>query len=284
MLIMVKTKMSKQWLVSLGCSLTLLLSGANSWAQESRTDKSPQEPRQQGSQRDERSRGPGFNFVGAEMRFGGKTVKGAPYSATIVSETVQTLGDGTKITRKMNSAVYRDSEGRTRQEQTFSNIGPFAASGEVPRIIFINDPVAGLHYQLDPRNRSARKISLRGGPPATPKLPSSSKAKTESLGKQVIEGVEAEGTRSTVTIPAGEIGNDRALEIVSERWYAPALQIVVLSKHHDPWMGEHIYRLTNLNRSEPEHSLFELPGDYTVKESPVGHPGWDKNRKKPPEQ
>lgn len=282
---MIKTKLNKQWLAMLGWSLALLLS-ANVWAQENRPDKSPQEPpRRADQQRNEHGRGPGpgFNFVGAEMRFGGKPVKGAPYAATAISETVQTLGDGTKITRKMSSAVYRDGEGRTRQEQTFSNIGPFAASGEAPRMIFINDPVAGLHYELDPRHHSARKLTLRGGPPSMPPPPSS-KAKTESLGKQVIEGIEAEGTRSTVTIPAGEIGNDRAIEIVSERWYAPALQIVVLSKHRDPWMGEHTYRLSNLSRSEPERTLFELPGGYTIKESSFGRPNWDKNRKKPPEQ
>lgn len=278
-------KMNKHRLAMLGWVLALLLSGASVGAQENRTDRSPQEPpRREGRQRDGRGPGPGFDFVGAEMRFGGKTVKGAPYSATAVSETIQTLGDGTKITRKTTSAVYRDSEGRTRQEQTFSNIGPFAATGEAPRLIFINDPVAGVNYQLDPRNHTARKMVLRGGPPAAPKPPSSSKAKTESLGKQVIEGVEAEGTRSTITIPAGEIGNDRAIEIVSERWYAPSLQIVVLSKHRDPWMGEHTYRLTNLNRSEPDHTLFELPSDYTVKENSFGRPDWERNRKKPPEQ
>ena len=64
------------------------------------------------------------------------------------------------------------------------------------------------------------------------------KAKKESLGKQLIEGVEAEGTRSTVTIAAGEIGNERAIEIVSERWYSPELQTVVMTRHSDPRFGE----------------------------------------------
>lgn len=270
------TKINKHWLPMLGCGLALCLSALNVWAQEQRADK-PQEPQR----RDERGPGPGFNFVGAEMRFGGKPVKGAPYAATAVSEIVQTLGNGAKITRKTTSLLYRDSEGRTRREQTFSNIGPFAASGAAPRLTFINDPVAGVYYELDPGKRSARKITLRPGPAPMPPPPSSSKAKKESLGTQTIEGVEAEGTRTTIVIPVGEIGNDRELEIVSERWYAPALRIVVLSKHSDPRMGEHTYRLTNLNRSEPERTLFEVPSDYTVKE---GRSNWDKNRKKPPEQ
>jgi TonB family protein len=90
------------------------------------------------------------------------------------------------------------------------------------------------------------------------------KGKTESLGKQTIEGVEAEGTRTTATIPAGEIGNERPIEIVSERWYSPELQVVVMSRHSDPRFGETSYRLTNIDRGEPARSLFEVPADYTV--------------------
>ena len=90
----------------------------------------------------------------------------------------------------------------------------------------------------------------------------------EQLGKQNIEGVEAEGTRTTVTIAAGEIGNERPIEIVSERWYSPELQLVVMTRHSDPRTGETTYKLTNINRSEPAKSLFEVPSDYTVKEGP----------------
>ena len=93
-------------------------------------------------------------------------------------------------------------------------------------------------------------------------------AKVESLGKQNIEGVEAEGTRHTVTIPAGEIGNERDIQIVSERWYSPELQTVVMTRHSDPRFGETVYKLTNINRSEPAKSLFEVPSDYTIKEGP----------------
>jgi hypothetical protein len=93
-------------------------------------------------------------------------------------------------------------------------------------------------------------------------------ARTESLGKQNIGGVEAEGTRSTVTIPTGEIGNERPIEIVSERWYSPELQTAVMTRHSDPRTGETVYRLTNISRTEPARSLFEVPADYTVKEGP----------------
>jgi len=90
--------------------------------------------------------------------------------------------------------------------------------------------------------------------------------KKEDLGKQTIDGVEAEGMRTTVTIPAGEIGNERAIEIVSERWYSPELQLVVMTRHSDPRTGETTYKLTNINRTEPAKSLFEVPSDYTIKE------------------
>lgn len=89
-------------------------------------------------------------------------------------------------------------------------------------------------------------------------------ATSESLGKQNIEGVDADGTRGKVTIPAGEIGNERAIEITDERWYSPELQTVVRSRHNDPRLGETSYRLTNINRSEPAKSLFEIPSDYVV--------------------
>jgi TonB family protein len=90
------------------------------------------------------------------------------------------------------------------------------------------------------------------------------RAKAESLGKQLVEGVQAEGTRTTVTIAAGEIGNDLPISIVNERWYSPELETVVMSRQSDPRFGETIYRLTNIDRSEPDKSLFEVPGDYTV--------------------
>jgi len=209
---------------------------------------------------------PTFNFVGSEMRFGGATVKGAPYSATVITESVQTLANGTKISHKTTASVYRDSEGRTRRDQTFGSIGAFRASGDAPQMTFIEDPVAGVQYILDTRNHTAQKMTPRSGGPPKNHLPSTAQVKTESLGTKTIEGVEAQGTRSTLTIPAGQIGNDQPVEIISERWYSPDLQVVVLSKHSDPRIGEHTYRLTNISRNEPAKTLFDVPADYTITE------------------
>lgn len=94
--------------------------------------------------------------------------------------------------------------------------------------------------------------------------------KETALGTQVIEGVEAEGTRHTITIAAGEIGNERPIEIVSERWYSAELQAVVLSRRSDPRLGEVTYRLININRAEPDRALFEVPADFTVSDAKDG--------------
>ena len=86
--------------------------------------------------------------------------------------------------------------------------------------------------------------------------------RTEDLGEQNIEGVSAKGSRTITTIPAGAIGNERPIETIYEKWYSDELQMVVHSKSSDPRFGEQTYRLTNINRSEPDPSLFTPPPGY----------------------
>ncbi|HKG12920.1 MAG TPA: hypothetical protein VKB12_06260, partial [Pyrinomonadaceae bacterium] len=102
--------------------------------------------------------GDNFVFYATEMSFGGKVVKGVPYSAQAVTESVQALADGNRIVHKNSAQVYRDSEGRTRRDQTVGAIGPYAAAGDPIQTFFINDPVAGTNYILDPRSKVARKL------------------------------------------------------------------------------------------------------------------------------
>ena len=87
----------------------------------------------------------------------------------------------------------------------------------------------------------------------------------EDLGEQTIEGVLAKGTRTTSTIPAGTLDNEQPIRIVSEEWFSQELQVLVMTKHSDPRVGETTYRLIDLTRAEPDKSLFELPAGYTVK-------------------
>ena len=93
--------------------------------------------------------------------------------------------------------------------------------------------------------------------------------RTEPLGIQVLEGVEAEGTRTIETIPTGAIGNDGPIDNVSERWYSPELDMVVKSTRSDPMSGENVYQLKNIRRGDPHATFFQVPADYTVKEGAV---------------
>jgi hypothetical protein len=88
----------------------------------------------------------------------------------------------------------------------------------------------------------------------------------EELGQKAIEGVMAEGSRTTTTIAAGKIGNAQAIKVVSEQWFSPDLQVLLMTRHSDPRTGETVYRLTNIVRGEQDRSLFEVPADYTVQD------------------
>jgi hypothetical protein len=105
-----------------------------------------------------------------------------------------------------------------------------------------------------------------GGVMGAPVRLSMKKQPGESLGKQTIEGVNAEGTRNASTIEAGAIGNDRPIQVSSESWYSDELQMVVMSKHSDPRTGDESFRLTNVSRSEPAAYLFQAPSGYQINE------------------
>jgi hypothetical protein len=230
-----------------------------------------------------------ITFVGFEAGLGNQVLAGAPYSAQVTSEFLQTLGDGNKIERKNTTMVYRDGQGRTRREQSLPAIGSYSASSETPRAIFINDPVAGVGYVLDPVRKVARKTARpnmrpmprlgRAEPPAGG-LPQGNRPRpnagrrdasvtTESLGTRNMEGILVEGTRVTRTIPAGTVGNQQPIQITSERWFSPELRLNLLVKNTDPMRGQNSTTLTSIRRDEPEASLFQVPADYTVQEVPA---------------
>lgn len=248
---------------------------------ERRPPESPRAPMPGSSERDpltkvvpERRPGtiePGLRFISSEMSFIGKVVKHIPYSASMVTETTQILGDGTKLARRTTGTVYRDSEGRTRREQSGATAGPFATSGDTQQLIFINDPVAGISSTIIPESGTAftKTMSTATNSELSETGVSSENGSTESLGKDVIEGFAAEGTRTTILIPEGKIGNDKPIEIVHERWYSPELQTILLSKHRDPRWGETVYKLQNINRTTPDSSLFSLPAHSKLKSKKI---------------
>jgi hypothetical protein len=102
-------------------------------------------------------------------------------------------------------------------------------------------------------------------PPLTLPILPRGKGETKSLGTREFEGIKAEGTMTSHTIPAGQIGNEKPIVITSERWFSPELFIVVYAKTSDPRAGETIYRVTNVKRGEPAADLFKVPADYRTR-------------------
>ena len=222
-----------------------------------------------------------IEFVEFEGSVDSKTVSGAPFTASFSKETTQVLADGNRIQRTTTGSLARDSQGRTRRDMTLPAIGPWAASGKpAPHVTFINDPVAGAQYSLDANRKIARKIPSRGNRGNFPKGDHAGKFATErknettttSLGTQTIAGVTAEGTRTTRTIPAGEIGNEKPIVITFEKWYSPDLQETVMTKRSDPRTGDTVFQLTGVQRLEPAATMFQVPPDYTVKQGGPGGP------------
>ena len=247
-----------------------------------------------------------LEFMGAEIPLG-SVVRGAPFSGEGVTTVSQTLGDGTRIERRVTAKVYRDSDGRIRREQTVLGLDVLKPSADGQPIVTITDPIAGMTYVLDPNARTARrsrailarseragdveKVRVAAGqmverlhgsePPPPPPPPAGERPARrpvnlpnwpELLGTRQIEGVTASGSRRTETIPAGRIGNDRPIVITDERWESTDLKVLVSSQHHDPRTGDVEYRLTNISRAEPAAHLFTVPADYDVIEVPPPPP------------
>jgi len=225
--------------------------------------------------------GPEFGMPGQ-----GRTVTGSPYSGLEVRDSQQTLPNGNVITNHSQSNVARDSSGRTRVESTLPARGPVGSGATPTTIINIHDPVAGVSRTLYPQNKTSHEVVVRPGPgrggnggPAGRPMPqggagnSTSAVRTprtdpntitESLPMQTINGVQATGTRVTRTIPAGQIGNAQAIQIVHETWVSPDLKIPVMERTTDPRSGSTTIQLTNIVRAEPDPDLFQAPSDYTV--------------------
>ena len=242
-----------------------------------------------------------MSLEGAVM---GPAVKNAPYAADEVRESDQTLGDGTHIHNESKTNVYRDSEGRIRRENpneitiwdptTGTNyvlnpknmtarkmmLNTVLKGGKVP------PPPAGEQGQLKTffyrttgdSGGGMTTVMVGGAAIASEKAAADagvdtvkiarrvldSNSKTEDLGTQSMEGVNAEGQRITSTIETGAIGNDRPIQNVFERWYSPELQVNIMTRRSDPRTGENVLRLTNIRRGEQSPTLFEVPPGYNI--------------------
>jgi hypothetical protein len=247
-----------------------------------------------------------FGPIGITAALAGpmSTTAGAPYSAQAVTQRIQVLADGNRIVQTTTNNVARDGQGRVRREESLPGFaGKDGSDG--PHLVLIEDPVAGVHITLDAANKTAFKMPFgqmkagekaaaeNGVPPVTVnktffissgqpgmdtvqtvqlmklKTTAEAGAAKADLGTQMVEGVNAHGTKLTQTIPAGQVGNEMPITITTETWYSPDLKVLVMSKSDDPRMGETTYKLTNIQRAEPDATLFQVPEDYAVKDKPM---------------
>jgi hypothetical protein len=239
----------------------------------------------------------------------GQLVKDQPYRAQAVTQMKQTLADGSHIAQTTTATVARDSEGKTVRIQKLSQVGPWRSAADPeasgPTLTTIFDPVTNTHTDYTSDSKVAHVMTFPQGPPLPPPgattISGSSFAvttagpggptanvmysvqshamspdpgvdknsKTDQLGTKTIDGIDATGTRTTTTIPAGAIGNDKDIVITHETWYSAELKLVVLSTQDDPRFGETTYSLTNVDRSEPDASLFQVPAGYKVEKAPM---------------
>lgn len=195
-------------------------------------------------------------------------VVGKPLTGDEVHRNVQTLSDGSHIENTETDHFYRDSQGRMRTE---------TSSGAV-----IYDPVAGVTYDLTFGSKSYTKSTVRNpyvtimarahqsgttsssGNPWHPATKPEDGVVTEDLSPAFVNGIYAKGSRVTVTIPTGAIGNDRDLKVVNERWYSDDLKVLLKSSNSDPRFGATTYELINIAHTEPDPSLFQVPADYKL--------------------
>ena len=214
----------------------------------------------------------------------GKLVKGVPMSGEMIVTRDTTLADGNSIHTQNQTMIYRDSQGRVRREIGFELNTPSTGAAKRAMIV-ITDPVSGNRYMLNPENKTAHQMPLHPGKPGpgAPDAmhdmhgkmgggPNAANLKTDQLGTKAINGLQAVGTRMTRTIPAGEIGNLNPIEVVTERWYSSDLQLPLLTSHNDPMMGTMTVKLVNINRGEPDASLFQVPSDYKLVSGKPGEP------------
>ena len=206
------------------------------------------------------------------------------------SRAVVSTGNGISILDPNGGFRYTvNTDNKTVQTYTLRTPAPVIVNGQARRVepIILNAQGGSIATTVDgdkiraavEEAKAAAQVAVGKmattvtmAAPVAMAMPSTSgqkwETRTEQLGTQNFEGVDAEGTRTITTIPADAIGNERPIEIVYERWYSKELQMIVYSKHSDPRFGEQTYRLTNINRSEPDPSLFQVPTSYRIVNQP----------------
>ena len=194
----------------------------------------------------------------------------APFSGTVTAEWTRVLEDGSTLTTHNSRFLIRDGAGRIFQERR--SFVPMD-SGHEPELqrIEISDPAKHEKYFCRLQTHICT-VENYTGPAALESQPSDYQEDTsgtlarEDLGKTVVNGVEAIGTRETRTLKPGAIGNASPLAIVKEFWYSPQIGINVSVKRIDPRFGTEIFNVTNLVLSEPDSKVFAVPSGFTIED------------------
>ena len=191
-----------------------------------------------------------------------------PFSATVVTESIRQLADGTTITLKNRRAIARDNAGRIFQERRL--LVPDDGKHEsVVTQIEISDPVAHTLYICMPEEQVCQVEPFSAPvfvppPTAANATMGTGSQSLEDLGKQSIGGLETAGTRETAVIETGVIGNNSPIEIKREYWYSPLLGINVISKLQDPRIGMQNFEVSDIALGDPDANLFHVPRNFKV--------------------
>jgi hypothetical protein len=208
-------------------------------------------------------------------------VKGVPFSADTISETARVLQDGNHINQVTHGKIYRDSEGRTRNESStmmpgleeFQHVNIhdpvqqvfifFSTRGEKVATVHHMDSLAHSVFPPPQARVAAKPLTPR---PSTEGQPCPVPPAAVDLGTKVIEGFMVVGTRRTHTIEAGKMGNEKPIVTITDSWYSDELHEVLLSETDDPQSGHRTMKLVNIKRIEPDPALFQVPPDFTVRD------------------
>lgn len=210
-------------------------------------------------------------------QIGGPQENDFPFLLHRTITIVQTVADGTTITRTFTIETARDSKDRTFSE-TRQTLHVRADGKPVDLVTYsVFDPDARTRISWDSRTKIASVTHM-----PLPKLPDVDATQHPRVGRptqhqtrvdlgvRTIAGIETEGTRATGVIPTGDQGNDRPLTIVTEKWMSTKYHIPFLTIVDDPRTGKRTDEVTEFQPGEPDPALFQIPKGYTVREGVTG--------------
>lgn len=193
----------------------------------------------------------------------------APFTATVNTEWVRHLPDGSNITLKNHRTIARDSKGRIFQERAYFVPDDGKHESTITQIE-ISDPGAREIYVCKLAERVCRleqffPSSFANSLGAVAAQADSAAGGVENLGTQIISGLETVGSRETHVIQAASYGNESPLLERKEFWYSVKLGINLVTKREDARFGsQQNFEVTNIALGEPDAKLFELPADYKI--------------------